>query len=272
MGYSFICTAGSGAGILALPAFVNATRPLWTEWRGEWALISYTVVSATTQGQTNFNAFFRIVGTLLGALVAILVYHISQENPYLLISAGFLFSLPNFWLIVTRPKYATTGRFVLLAYNLTCLYAYNKREVDLQVSSIALRRAIAVCFGTVWAWIVTTCVWSHEARRELRRSLATLLLNSAFLYERLVSAYSTPPESLRTSLQPANPEDGKGTEAGETTFLLFSAAQVDLKKSTDEFTSMELYLQRQLIKVCPSPNSECQNTYLSAMKTSFMIY
>jgi hypothetical protein len=86
---------------------------------------------------------------LAGALVAILIYHLSSENAVFLILAGFLFSIPNFWLIVTRPRYATTGRFILLAYNLTALYAFNKREQDLHVSYIALKRVIAVIIGTV---------------------------------------------------------------------------------------------------------------------------
>jgi hypothetical protein len=32
--------AGMATGILAAPAFMDATRPLFTEYRGEWALIS----------------------------------------------------------------------------------------------------------------------------------------------------------------------------------------------------------------------------------------
>jgi nicotinamide riboside transporter PnuC len=97
----------------------------------------------------SFNAVFRVAGTMAGALVAIAIYHASHENPYALVLAGFLFSIPNFWLIVTRPKFATTGRFILLAYNLTALYAFNKRELDIHVSYIALKRVIAVVIGTL---------------------------------------------------------------------------------------------------------------------------
>jgi hypothetical protein len=32
--------AGMGMGILAAPAFLDATRPVFMEYRGEWALIS----------------------------------------------------------------------------------------------------------------------------------------------------------------------------------------------------------------------------------------
>lgn len=32
--------------------------------------------------------------------------------------------MPCFYYIVAKPQYATTGRFVLLTYNLTCLFSY----------------------------------------------------------------------------------------------------------------------------------------------------
>lgn len=73
------------------------------------------VVAASSVGQSNFNTFFRIFGTLGGAAVALVAYHLTGSHPTLLAIFGFFFSLPNFWLIVARPRWATTGRFVLLS-------------------------------------------------------------------------------------------------------------------------------------------------------------
>jgi hypothetical protein len=36
----FAIKAGMATAILAAPAFFDATRPIFTEYRGEWALIS----------------------------------------------------------------------------------------------------------------------------------------------------------------------------------------------------------------------------------------
>ena len=47
--YSF--KVGVGTAILAAPAFIDATRPIFVQWRGEWALISYFVVMGQTLGQ-----------------------------------------------------------------------------------------------------------------------------------------------------------------------------------------------------------------------------
>lgn len=57
-----------------------------------------------------------------GALTAVFVFMLFVDYPAILAIFGFFFSLPCFYYIVARPDYATTGRFVLLTYNLTCLY------------------------------------------------------------------------------------------------------------------------------------------------------
>jgi uncharacterized membrane protein YccC len=55
---------GVSTAILAAPAFIDATRPIFIEYRGEWALISFFVVMGQTTGATNFLAVHRICGTL----------------------------------------------------------------------------------------------------------------------------------------------------------------------------------------------------------------
>ena len=52
------------------------------------------------------------------------VYTLCSEHPVWLALIGFLFSLPCFWFTVAKPKYVQASRFVLLTYNLTCLYWY----------------------------------------------------------------------------------------------------------------------------------------------------
>lgn len=80
--------------------------------------------------------------------------------------------MPNFYVAVTKPQFAPASRFVLLTYNLTVLYAFNLREHDVPIFSIAFHRSIAVAFGVLWGLFVTSYVWPYEARRELRKGLA----------------------------------------------------------------------------------------------------
>ena len=64
------------------------------------------------------------------------VYTLCSEHPVWLALIGFLFSLPCFWFTVAKPKFVQASRFVLLTYNLTCLYWYVYSEVKhLQIAN-----------------------------------------------------------------------------------------------------------------------------------------
>ena len=58
----------------------------------------------------------------LGAFIAATIFTIFPENAPVLATFGFLFSLPCFYIAVSKPKHLAATRFVLLTYNLTCLY------------------------------------------------------------------------------------------------------------------------------------------------------
>ncbi|KAG2365373.1 hypothetical protein BDR07DRAFT_1398873 [Suillus spraguei] len=211
---------GMSTAMLAAPAFFNATRPIFMDYKGEWALIS-----------TNFLSTHRVLGTLFGAGAAAGIYSLFPENVIVLSIFGFFFSVPCFYYIVATPEYATTGRFVLLTYNLTCLYSYNARQADVSVIDIALHRSAAVIAGVLWAAIVSRFWWPSEARRELSRELGDFCLNIGWLYTHLVAANSGVPRET------------------ETTSLLPKSAKAKLSKSIQEFMAMELHLQIKLIEL-----------------------
>jgi Fusaric acid resistance protein-like len=127
-------------------------------------------------------------------VTAATAYTLFHKTPAILAVFGFLFSMPCFYYIVAKPQYATTGRFVLLTYNLTCLFSYaqfihyllviadgnanananaryNSRQLDKSVVDIAIHRSTAVTVGVVWAGFVSRFWWPSEARRELGKQL-----------------------------------------------------------------------------------------------------
>ncbi|KAG8970045.1 hypothetical protein FRC03_011844 [Tulasnella sp. 419] len=229
--------AGMATAILAAPAFFEATRPLFMEYRGEWALISFFVVLSPTIGATNFLSLHRIVGTLLGAFTAAAVYSAFPDNPYVLSIFGMMFSIPCFYYIVGQPKYATSGRFVLLTYNLTALYCYNLRDRPyVNPVTVAIRRSASVIIGVLWALVVSRWWWPMEARRELSKGLSDFCLNLGWLYTRLVEAYSSPEQSQ------LSPRVDDRTPLLETT-------PDRLNSSVKKFMSMELHLQIKLIEL-----------------------
>ncbi|OAX36222.1 hypothetical protein K503DRAFT_695534 [Rhizopogon vinicolor AM-OR11-026] len=236
---------GMSTAVLAAPAFFDATRPIFTEYKGEWALISFFVVMSPTIGATNFFSIHRVLGTLFGAGVAAGAYSFFPHNPIMLSIIGFFFSMPCFYYIIAAPIYATTGRFVLLTYNLTCLYSYNLRQADVSVLEIAFQRAAAVIVGVLWAAIVSRFWWPAEARRELSRELGDFCLNIGWLYTYLVAANS----GMHDATDDTDEDEPAANTPDEATPLLPKSVKAKLSKSIQEFMAMELHLQRKLIEL-----------------------
>ncbi|KAJ3851066.1 hypothetical protein EV368DRAFT_74800 [Lentinula lateritia] len=226
----FAVKAGMATAILAAPAFFDYTRPLFVKYYGDWALIS-----------TNFLSLHRILGTLFGAAVAAGIFSLFSENAIFLSIFGFFFSIPCFYYLVSKPVYASSARFVLLTYNLTCLYCYNLREKDLSVTKVAYHRALSVTIGVVWAALVSRFWWPAEARRELSKALGEFCLNVGWLYTRLVMSNSFTPEHI----------DENGDVDAETppSTANTSVERPRVNSSIKAFMAMELHLQIKLIEL-----------------------
>ncbi|PWZ00697.1 hypothetical protein BCV70DRAFT_160354 [Testicularia cyperi] len=270
----FAIKAGAGSAILASPAFFQSTRHIFTKFQGQWALVSFMVVLSPTVGQSNHMSLHRILGTILGAVAAVTVYKLFPDNNVVMPVFGVLFSLPCFKYIVGKPQLASSGRFVLLTYNLTALYSYNLRKTEVEVDQIAIQRTISVVIGVLWATILNQLIWPFEARRQLALGVSDVLFKLAWLYQRLVLSYSEDPtKAMGTG---SSTSAGGGEERGmqaefdnelfadaggdygdydtgyderedvdEETALLGSAAT----RRRDEFQAIELHLQVSLIKL-----------------------
>lgn len=176
--------------LLATPAFLPSTGPWFRQWRMEWALITLMVVMTPTVGGTNLVAIYRIFSTVLGCFVAMLLYLLFPDHMYPLILCTWLFSIPNFWMIL-HHKHGKFGQFTLLAYNLVMLNKYNDRDThQVEVTWLALTRCLSILVGVIFGLFVTAYVWPYEARVELRKGVSDLLLRLAWLYQKLVAVYS----------------------------------------------------------------------------------
>nr|XP_018261601.1 uncharacterized protein I303_06041 [Kwoniella dejecticola CBS 10117]OBR83759.1 hypothetical protein I303_06041 [Kwoniella dejecticola CBS 10117] len=232
---------GLGGAILAAPAYTEAGRPFFLQYRGEWALIAYLAAISQTVGQTNF---------LIGGLVAIIFTKIAQGNNVVLPILGFLFAIPCFYVITQMPDYTNAGRFVLLTYNLSCLYTYNVRnQYDITVEQIAVQRSAAVIIGVLWAAAVSRWWWPFTARRELRLGLSDFCLDLSYLYSRLVMTYS---RGVNDPQEHHNGNADAEAEEGETTTLIGNTAESGfshLSASVRQFMAMELHLQSQILNL-----------------------
>lgn len=235
----FAIKTGLGCAILATPAFIASTRPLFTEFQAQWALISFLVVLSPTVGQSNQLSVHRIGGTVAGAVAATCAYWLFPDNNIALPIFGAIFSIPCFFWIIGKPQYASSGRFVLLTYNLTALYSYNIRKVGIEVEEIAVRRMVDVIVGVVWATLLNHLVWPTEARRELTRGVSELLFKLAFLYQKLVLAYS--------SAEAPSEQSGNGFDSRTST--IESQPLIERHGELSEIQTIELALQVSIIKL-----------------------
>ncbi|PYI01070.1 WD40 repeat-like protein [Aspergillus sclerotiicarbonarius CBS 121057] len=202
----FAIKVGAGAAIYALPSFLQSTRPFYSHWRGEWGLLSYMLVCSMTIGASNTTGYARFLGTCLGALCAIFSWYVSAGNVFALAFLGLLMATWNFYLIIVRGQ-GPMGRFIMLTYNLSVLYAYSltqKEGRDDQdeggdspiITEIALHRVAAVLSGCVWGIIITRVIWPISARERLKDGLSLLWLRMSLIWKRgPLSTMSFPKES-----------------------------------------------------------------------------
>ncbi|KAI9680274.1 MAG: hypothetical protein M1822_007273 [Bathelium mastoideum] len=190
----FAIKVGAGAAIYALPSFVPEWRPFYSHWRGEWGLLSYMLVCSMTIGASNTTGYQRFFGTCVGAICAVVAWLASNANPFVLAFLGWLVSLGCFYLIIAKGK-GPMGRFILLTYNLSALYAYSLSVKDddhdddeggtnPEIWQIVPHRVMAVMTGCIWGIIVTRLIWPISARQKLKDGLALLWLRMGLIWRR----------------------------------------------------------------------------------------
>ncbi|KAM3076632.1 hypothetical protein ACMFMG_007438 [Clarireedia jacksonii] len=190
----FAVKVGFGAALYALFAFIPETRPAYQYYRGEWGLLSYMLVCSMTIGASNTTGSARFIGTVIGAIIACFVWYICEGNPYALAFCGWLVSLPCFYIILAKGQ-GPFGRFIMLTYNLSCLYAYSLSIKEGQddddeggvrpiITDIAFHRVVAVLAGCLWGLIITRVVWPISARRKFKQGLSLLWLRMGLVWKR----------------------------------------------------------------------------------------
>ncbi|KAF3387406.1 hypothetical protein F1880_001555 [Penicillium rolfsii] len=188
----FALKVGIGAALYALPSFISVTRPIYLSWRGEWGLISYMLVCSMTIGASNTTGFARFLGTCLGGLCSIGAWYLAGGDAFKLALTGFIMAIGPFYVILVKGQ-GPMGRFILLTYNLSVLYAFSHSQIDigdpnderehLDITSIVLRRVISVIAGNLWGIIITRGIWPIRARTKLDENLQSLWLHLALIWE-----------------------------------------------------------------------------------------
>ncbi|GME66985.1 unnamed protein product [[Candida] boidinii] len=187
---------GVGAFFIAIFAYLDLTKNTFVDWRGEWALVTYSIIMNKSLGGTNMTVKWRFIGVGIGCVVAYYVWVIFSDYVLLMALCGFLFSMPCFYIILYWKQNNAFGRFILLTYNLTILYSYTmsqKPEYDLPdyddeggsdpfVFEIAWHRYVGVSLGVIWAVVISLTLFPNSARSRIRKGLSLLWLRMGLIW------------------------------------------------------------------------------------------
>lgn len=184
---------GVGAAMIALLSFVPPTQELYQHWRLQWALVTYMFVCSMTIGAANTTTLQRLLGTFGGAVLAVAVWILCFGNPVALASMGWLISVFCFWLILAKDQ-GPMGRFILLTYNLSCLYSYSLSIKDKngdedeggihpEIWEIVEHRLIAITVGCVWGIFITRMIWPIKAREKFKAGITLLWLRMGLAWK-----------------------------------------------------------------------------------------
>ncbi|KAI0910016.1 ribosomal protein L19 [Ustulina deusta] len=185
---------GIGATLYAMFAFIPETMEIYRHWRGEWGLLSFMIVCSMTVGASNATGLARFTGTVMGAAFVVINWLIADGNPVGLALLGWAISFGAFYIMVDRGNPAF-GRFILLSYNVSSLYAYSLSQsvedddddeggIHPRIREIAFHRVVAVTIGIIWGLIVCRLIWGLPARRKFKEGLALLYLQMGLIWKR----------------------------------------------------------------------------------------
>ena len=87
------------------------------------------------------------------------------------------------------------GRFILLTYNLSALYAYSlsvqdddddddEGGISPEIWEIVLHRVVAVMAGCLWGIIITRVIWPISARGKVSKGISLLWLKMSLIWKR----------------------------------------------------------------------------------------
>ncbi|KAI9291197.1 hypothetical protein K502DRAFT_368642 [Neoconidiobolus thromboides FSU 785] len=235
----FALKSSIAALLVSSPIYVLGYKELCKNWRIGWTLITLNLVMSPTIGASNIYGIYRLSGTVLGSVIAYIVYAIFTHDVISLTIISSVVAIPCLYIFVATsiPKF---GQFTLLSYNLIVLTTYaNRHDVEFSFEEYAFIRAASVTAGVFIGLIFCFFIFPYEARKELRLGLSAFFLNLSKLYMKLVEMYSKP-RSRKESNNNNNKLLQNPNLANEDSEYL---------NDLSDFLDLELKLQRDLLEL-----------------------
>ena len=176
----------------ALRAWLASTMALYVAFVLQldnpiWAWLTAWIVSQPTPGMVLSRGFYRVIGTIAGALFAIIIVALFSQAPELFVLAlallvGGCTVLSN--VLTNNRAYAT----VLTGYT-AAIVASDAIADPNQVFFLATSRGAAILLGACCTFVVNLALAPHRAEHDVRGKLAGLLKQAA---HRAATPWQTP--------------------------------------------------------------------------------
>ncbi|KAI8081921.1 Fusaric acid resistance protein-like-domain-containing protein [Gilbertella persicaria] len=165
-----------GVVLLAIPAWRAQDATWYQDWRGQWAMITLVLWMFPMTGAFIFGIIDRIVGSVVGAILGIVVWEISRGNPYGLAILCFIIFIPLYHLFFFVQRYRVIAlmskvtMLIVIAYEYT--YVIEQVPNYDQVYTVAGKRLLLVVIGITASGILIAIPFLPTSRVELRKRLA----------------------------------------------------------------------------------------------------
>lgn len=168
--------------------------------RPYWAMATVYIVSNPLVGPTNAKAFYRIVGTFLGAAAAVFFVPMLVQTPYLLVVAVALWTGTLLFLSL-HQRNASSYLFMLAGYTFP-LIALPVLNNPLDIWSVAVARTEEVCLGIVAATVVGAIGWPQRLAPIINASAVKLFTEGQIYSQRILTRSLQPDDvgSLRNGM------------------------------------------------------------------------
>ncbi|KAI8339322.1 hypothetical protein BD560DRAFT_412681 [Blakeslea trispora] len=186
---AFAFRAAIVVALLSLPAFLEQSVQWYNTVRGQWAVVVALIWMGPLVGSNFFGTMTRTVGTIIGAVQAIIIWEAGRGTVQGLIILSFIFNLP-WWLVYIHGKFwKATGMFALVTVSIIIGYAYSYRPNGESVSVylVTLERMLAVMTGVAAALIISIFPFPRTGRVILRRRISQTLSEIGALYSSFLS-------------------------------------------------------------------------------------
>ncbi|KAF9527658.1 hypothetical protein CPB83DRAFT_384639 [Crepidotus variabilis] len=189
----FALKGGFLAVLMSLPSWINTTAPFAYQNRFVWGIFMSQLTLNRFRGDTLFELVVRLLVTFGGGITGMVIWYISQGNPYGL-AAACAVSFPFFYFVrLYWPIPPMTKAIFFVTTSLVIGYSYQYKLADDLPGlpgtgwSVAWRRFVLVCAGTTAASIVSFLPPSTTIRAYQPHLLSTTSAKLGTLYCSMIS-------------------------------------------------------------------------------------